>query len=96
MTKTELSLLLYLETRAVDYGGRVAQEKMNDEDRNIITKWVKEGFIEFGRIALKYVNIEGSAWVRLSEKAWNLAHIERINRATRMWEKRTWRKTSEK
>ena len=95
MSKDERSLLLFLETRVVDYGGRVNLAHMNEEDMNIAEKWDKEGFIGFGRIVMRNHNPDGTNWCRLSEKAWDLAHEERKARAKRMWENRTWLGTKE-
>lgn len=88
MTKEESALLLYLETRAVDYGGRVAAEKMNEDDFTIAKRWKAEGFIDFGRIKVRDHNSQGTHWVSLSESAWAAAHAERRNRAARMWANR--------
>lgn len=43
MTSDERSLLLYLETRAVDHGGKVDAQHMNKEDFDIAKKWMKKG-----------------------------------------------------
>lgn len=96
MTKDERSLLLYLETCAVDLAGRVHSEKMNDEDRAILTRWTKDGFVTHGRIIAADINRNGSLWVQLSEAAWEAAHKERRARAARMWEKRKYTTTAEK
>jgi len=99
MTKDELSLLLYLETRAVDHGGKVDIAHMNLEDMDIVERWNCEGFIEWGRIYSKHVTITESKkithWVVLSKKAWKQAHIERRNRADRMWRNRPWLKNKD-
>jgi len=42
MTKNERSLLLYLETRAVDYGGIVDTRHMNQDDMEIAKEWNKK------------------------------------------------------
>jgi hypothetical protein len=91
----ERSLLLYLETCAVDYGGRVDARRINEDDFTMAKKWHKEGFIEFGRIVARCINRQGSQFVKLSEGAWSLAHQERRARAMRLWEKRTWIGTDE-
>ena len=95
MTKDERSLLLFLETRAVDYGGRVNLVHMNKEDMEIAEKWNKEVFIEFGRIVARNINSDGSSWCKLSEEAFKLAHKERKARAKRMWQNRTWLSTKD-
>lgn len=95
MSKDERSLLLFLETRAVDYGGRVNLQHMNKEDMDITEKWNKEGFLEFGRIVMRNHNSDGTNWCKLSDEAWKLAHKERKARAERMWKNKTWLSTEE-
>jgi hypothetical protein len=99
MTKEEKSLLLFLETQAVDYWGKVDIRHMNEDDMNIAERWNKEGFIKFGRICFKDRKPAGGRnsthWVILSEKAMNAAHDERKARAVRTWNKRDWKTTEE-
>jgi len=96
MTKDELSLLLFFEACATDYGGRVDTKRMNSDDMVIAKKWKEDGFIDFGRIRLKDINSQGDHWVCLSAPAIEAAHAERKARAMRMWEKRSFNKTNEK
>lgn len=86
MTKDERSLLLYLETRAVDYGGKVDTRHMNAEDMAIAKNWNTEGFVKFGRIKFHDINIlsKMTHWCELSDEAWTLAHQERRARCTRI------------
>lgn len=95
MSKDERSLLLFLETRAVDYGGKIDARMMNQDDFDIAEKWNENGFIGFGRIVFR--NIKGSEthWCRLSDEAWKLAHQERRNRWERMWLKKDWLTTED-
>jgi len=97
MTKDEISLLLYLECRAVDHSGRVDTIHMNAEDMKIAERWAMEGFIKFGRIA--FVNLTkgcgGTHWCNLSDVAWRVAAAERKARAWRLWTKRTWETAEE-
>ena len=95
MSRDERSLLLFLETRQVDYGGRVNLQHMNKEDMEIAKKWDDEKFIGFGRIVVRNINLDGSSWCKLSEEAFKLAHKERKARAKRMWENRTWISTKD-
>lgn len=95
MNKDERSLLLFLETRAVDYGGRVNGQHMNADDYQIAKRWNETGFIKFGRIRFKDVNRDGADWVFLSEEAWELARQERRARAERMWLKKSWLSTED-
>ncbi len=97
LTKDERSLLLFLETRAVDYGGRVKTPRMNGQDFDTAAEWSKQGFIRFGRIAARYNadNDYGTHWVELSAEAWQLAHEERRARYARLNKSRTWKTTEE-
>ena len=98
MSKEELSLLLFLETRAVDNGGLVATPHMNAADFDIIERWKQIGFIKFGRLTRESINnLRGSThWVELSDDAWRLAHEERRARYARIHAKRAWQTTDEK
>lgn len=95
MTKDEKSLLLFFETRQVDYGGRVNIQHMNNEDGDIAEKWNKKGFIGFGRIVIRNHNSDGTHWCKLSDEAFKIAHKLRFERANRMWENKTWLSTGE-
>lgn len=95
MSKDERSLLLFLETREVDYGGRVNVAHMNSDDMDIVKKWNDEVFLEFGRIVVRNHNSDGTHWVKLSKDAFTLAHEERRARAKRMFENRTWISTKD-
>lgn len=101
MTKDERSLLLFLETQAVDYGGLVDVRHMNEDDCNIASDWNEQGFIVYERISFYSIKAVSTAtrkpthYVILSEEAFRLAHEERIARAVRMFEKRTWNKAGE-
>jgi len=83
MSRAERSLLLFFETCAVDYAGRVNPQRMNDWDHKIVDGWVKSNFVDYGRIASKDHNRQGSNWVVLSDSAWTLAHEERRARYER-------------
>ena len=93
MTSDERNLLLYLETRAVDYGGLVDTNHMNKEDMDIAKKWNEEGFLKFGRIRFRSITTVGTHWCELSDEAWNLAHTERKARCLRIMSKQTIDKT---
>lgn len=60
LTKDERSLLLFLETRAVDYGGRVNTVHMNAEDMALAAEWNRTGFLLFGRISSHYLGMRGA------------------------------------
>ena len=96
MTKGERSLLLFLESYAVENSGRIKTVCMNGDDMKTSEQWNKEGFVQFGRVAVEDLSDFGSHWCFLSEEAWQLASAERKARAARMWEKRLWKTTAEK
>jgi len=90
MSRDERSLLLYFESCAVDYIGRVNLIRTNPQDRKIIVLWEKSNFIKFGRVKFGDHNSQGGHWVELSEEAWALAHQERkarFNRNTRNYKR---------
>ena len=96
LTKTEKSLLLFLECAAVDNGGIYRPECTNAEDREIMDRWREEGFIDHGRVSSEYVTPARQVWVQLTPEAMLLAQELRRARAERMWKARTWESTSEK
>lgn len=87
LTREERSILLYVETRAVDYGGLLDAVHMNNDDIEILKRWDEKGFVRFGRLVLENVkNTRTSCqcyWCDLSDEAWTVAHRERKNRAMR-------------
>ena len=95
MTRDELSLLLYLETRAVDHRGAIDPRHMNDEDFAIAERWNKSGYVAFCRILAADCTEVRTHLCRLSEAAWADAHAERRARAERLWAGRSWMTTEE-
>jgi hypothetical protein len=90
MTKDERSLLFYLESCAVDQGGKIDCRRMNAEDHLIAEQWRAEGFIEFGRLKMSAGTKEFNGkfpqlthYVKLSDKAWTVIAQERKERAQR-------------
>lgn len=102
LTEGEKSLLLYLETCAVDHGGSVAAVHMNDDDFAIVKEWNSGGFVQFGRIRDSDIikrdsmNKQRAHWCRLSDEAWEIAHCSRRERAERAWTSRQYQTTAEK
>lgn len=94
-TKDERSLLLFFETAAVDYGGKLNARHMNDDDFKTADKWTIDGFITFERVASQCLPTDKPYAVFLSDDAWKIAHEERKNRAFRLNEKRKWLTISE-
>ena len=93
MNKDERGLLLYFETAAVDYGGKLDARRMNDIDFDNAKQWNESGFIRFGRIYSGDVQKVSSnlfdLWVVLSDDAWTEAHRERRARNVRVESKLT-------
>lgn len=94
LTLKEKSLLLYMETAAVDYGGKLQAVRMNDDDFAIADQWNKTGFVRFGRIAMRDILPRGATGEHprthgciLSEEAWTAAHAERRARCQRIMDK---------
>lgn len=86
MTHKEESLLLYLESRAVDYSGRVDVSRMNQQEMVLARKWDEEGFVQFGRI--KFEDCQSNkfeSYCHLSPGAYALAAEKRRERAERGW-----------
>lgn len=72
MTKAQRSLLVYAETRLVDYGGNLDCRHLNAEDRQQLEDWDDEGLLFFTLAGYQ---------VRFSDRAWKLAHQYRRERA---------------
>ena len=96
LTKDQRTLLLYLETRAVDHAGRVDGTAMNEHDFKQAAEWDRQGFVRFGRVASECVTQHGAHWVEFTDQAWAAAHSERRARAERTRARRTYRTTAEK
>lgn len=90
-TREEKSLLLFLETQAVDYGGKIEGVRMNADDFAIAKRWNEAGFVQFGRIAFhdikRLAGVARDHWCVLSDEAWKLAHEERRARCERVMAK---------
>jgi hypothetical protein len=95
MSRDERSLLLYLETRAVDYSGKVDSAHMNDGDREIAKQWNDDGFIRYERICSRDAALRATTCVMLSDDAFNLAHQQRKLRAQTLWNGRKYMTTEE-
>lgn len=95
LSKDERNLLLYIETCAVDYGGLVHSQRVNEDDREILKRWNESGFVSFSRITFASMQLLNDKCntdlVRLSEDAWKLAHEERRARSVRMSSKSPYR-----
>ncbi len=94
-TREELSLLLYVESVAVEKSGRLNLRAINAQDSRTLDAWKADGFIEYGRIRAADINSDGAMWVKLSEEAWAAASAERRARAVRKWRDRNFKTTDE-
>lgn len=87
---TEQSVLLYLETCAVDQAGMVEAVRMNSEEFDIIDRWKQTGFVKFSRLPADYVmkqkgrRDQKTHIVALSQDAWETVQAYRRGRADRM------------
>lgn len=94
LTKDERSLMLYLETRAVDHGGRVDTRHMNARDMKTAQRWAKTPIpglehpgmfpitlIQFGRLKAKNVTPSGTHYVTLSYQMFDIVGALRRKRA---------------
>ncbi len=95
MTRDEKSLLLFLETQAVDYAGKVASEHMNAADFVTARAWNAAGFLQFGRIPAGGLGDDRTYWVILSDAAWEEAAKERRERAGRICAVQTYAEAKE-
>ena len=88
MNKDERSVLLYFESQAVDYGGKIDSRRMNEIDFDIAKRWNESGFVRFGRIysgdVIRVSSNIFDHWVVLSDDAWTEAHRERRARNVRV------------
>lgn len=88
MTKGERSLLIYIESVCVDYGGIVHSQRVNEEDVEILKRWDKEGFISYSHLTWNSIQTLAdkhcTSLVRLSAEAWLLAQEERRARFLRI------------
>jgi len=84
MTKSEKSLLLFLETCCVDSRGLIKGERMNDEDHITAERWDKICFIQFGRVSARDLHKGFTHWCTLSDTAWSMAWKLRRERFERM------------
>lgn len=88
MTKDEKSLMLYLETRMVDYAGTIDFVHLNDADIALLGEWEAAGFITQHRLthaSVQLLNKKSTTnIVSLSDAAWELAWECRKERAARL------------
>ena len=92
MNRDQQSLLVYLETCLVDYGGKCESRRMNEDDFKQIALWKDCNLVRFGRLFAREVVDQtrtrlSTHWVLFSEEAWSLAHRWRRERAERLMKK---------
>ena len=80
-------LILFLETCAVDYSGKVDMRKISDEEKSIIKEWKEFKVLDFGRLPYaqvqKLANTQYPAthWIVLSSSLMRQAAELRLKRA---------------
>ena len=81
LTKNEESLLLFLEHTAVDQWGWIDNvKKLNADELIILQRWNESGFV-LSRRAIKELSLTYA--VKLSDRAWEIAHLLRKEKALR-------------
>lgn len=86
MTKTEKSLLLYLETVCVDQSGVVDLARLNADDIRIGKEWHQREFLVFRRYTKTDPKGEVQAMtylVEMTDESWKKAHELKRERAER-------------
>ena len=86
LTKDEKSLLLYFETREVDFNCLVEEQKMSKTDFKIAKRWHREGIIAFKAMPVNIIlngipKSLGTHYVLLTEELRAIAHQLRNARA---------------
>ena len=88
LTRDEKSILLYAETCLVDGGGLMAGARMNEADIAALKKFRDGGILDFGRIPFHTIEkliqpaVPLTHWVTFHDRAWELAHALRRQRAS--------------
>lgn len=87
-TREAGSLLLYLETCAVDNAGRVDGRRMNSDDHGIAATMQSEGLLRFGRLLSRCIeelskSYRCTHWVELTDVGWSEAARLRRERGVR-------------
>jgi hypothetical protein len=80
------SLLLYLETCAVDRCGRVEGLRMNSDDHRLADQMQSDGLLRFGRRLSRFISGHARTlthWVELSDAGWTKANELRKARGLR-------------
>lgn len=89
LTRTEKSLLMYVETRIVDHDGLLGDQHLNTEDRIALHSLQYEAdFLRSGRVPSEYLAQASrfgkcSTWAHLTEKGWEAVHRLRRERAAK-------------
>lgn len=95
-SRPQNSLLRFIETRAVDHGGLLAESLLSGDDNEMLAHWMMNGYISMGRVCSEDITRDSCRWVALSEQAWRDAHAIRLDRAAKSWRGRKWQSTDEK
>lgn len=88
LTKEEKSLILYIETRAVDHDSMIDTKQINATDEQILKKYHNEGWIKYGRVHSNHAIKTGKGmYVLLSDELFEIAAELRKQRAKRGMER---------
>jgi len=91
LTSDQKSLLLYVETRAVDHSGKLRDDQLNGIDRANLKAWDRANFVSSDKIPASGRQNDGcSMWAFLSDEAWEAAGKLRRAKSKRMFENRNW------
>jgi len=87
LTRNQVSLLLYLESTLVEYGGTVESNRMNKDDFDDVPRLTEAGLIAgFKRVPAKLLGTFArhvTHTVDFTEEGWRVAHQLRRERAER-------------
>jgi hypothetical protein len=86
ITREQASILLYVESCAVEYGGLLEGVRINATDLRALVSLTEAGYLTFGRIPGKLLGSFQRGvthWCDLTDAGWALAHQMRRARAAR-------------
>lgn len=93
LTRAHKSVLLYIESCLVDYGGLLDSDRMNKADHDSIAELEAAGFVVVKRVPAKllgkFIGRKVTHYAELTETGWALAHEQRKERAQRSKETST-------
>ncbi|MDR6397945.1 hypothetical protein ACTOWA_00425 [Herbaspirillum seropedicae] len=83
LSRDEKSVLLYAETCMVDSSGLLESVRLNGEDLAALKRLQDAGLLNYGRVPSELLQqAKGKTyWVTFTERAWDIAHQLRRQRA---------------